>query len=212
MDVGTSTSATGSNSASSTATTGQTGTVETPSYAPEEKEEGIKTPEDTVEISDAGKKGKGHVKNKGLWNDFDMDAFKSGMRDKLMESINKSKSALKAAGVEFTKDNGDSILYNTSGLNGGKGVKAAEVPEYWNAENTSQRIVDFAMSFRGLAPELSDEEYIEKIRGAVQLGYSLAKKDLGSLPGPSAQLYNDTYNLTMKKFDDILAKSKQGAV
>jgi hypothetical protein len=211
MDVGTSTSATGSNPASSTAPTGQTSTVGTSSSAPEENEGGIKTPEDTVEISEAGKNSK-HVKGKGLWNSFDMDAFNSGMRDKLMESINKSKDALKAAGVEFAKYDSNSILYDVSKLNGGKGAKAADVPEYWNAENTSQRIVDFAMSFRSLAPELSDEEYINKIRGAVELGYKLAKKDMGAVPGPSAQLYNDTYSLTMKKFDDILAKAKQGAV
>jgi len=92
-----------------------------------------------------------------------------------------------------------------------KDVEESKVPDYWNAENTSQRIVDFAMSFRGLAPELSDEEYIEQVRAAVEKGYKLAKKDLGDLPGPTAKLFNNTYNLTMNKFDELLEKARKGA-
>ena len=200
-------------SASSTGRTGKTGKHEAhqvPNYAPKNKEEVAETPEDTLEISEeaAQKSDSVKEKRKGQWKNFDMDAFQSGIRNTLMQSINQSKEALKASGVEFAKYNSDSILYDLSGM---KDVEESKVPDYWNAENTSQRIVDFAMSFRGLAPELSDEEYIEQIRSAVEKGYRLAKKDLGDLPGPTAKLFNNTYNLTMHKFDELLEKARKGA-
>jgi hypothetical protein len=202
-------------SASNTGKTGKTGKHEAhqaPSYAPKNKDGGIDTPEDSLEISEAAQNSD-NVKEKGngKWKDFDMDAFQSGIRNTLMHSINQSRDALKAAGVEFAKYDSNSILYDLAGINGGKDVEEAKVPDYWNAENTSQRIVDFAMSFRGLAPELSDEEYIEQVRAAVEKGYKLAKKDIGDLPGPSAKLFNNTYNLTMKKFDELMEQARKGA-
>ncbi|MCL2259869.1 MAG: hypothetical protein FWC15_00780 [Fibromonadales bacterium] len=173
-------------------------------------------PTDKLEISDAAQEKQDHgnatdsVVGKGF-ADFDMDAFQGSIRSTLMQSINEAKKALMDAGVGFAKYNENSILYDLSELEKSGEVKAAEVPEYWNAENTSQRIVDFAMSFRGLAPELSDEEYIEQVRAAVEEGYRLAKKSIGDLPGPSAKLFNDTYSLTMSKFDEILAKLQKGS-
>jgi len=199
-------------SAPSTGKTGKTGKHEAhqvPSYVPKNKNEGIETPEDSLEISEAAQSSDSvKEKNKGQWKNFDMDAFQGSIRDALMQSINQSKEALKAAGVEFAKYNSDSILYDLSGM---KDVEESKVPDYWNAENTSQRIVDFAMSFRGLAPELSDEEYIEQVRAAVEKGYKLAKKDLGDLPGPTAKLFNNTYTLTMKKFDELMEQARKGA-
>jgi len=214
MSVNTVSTANSANNANSSASanksdkTGKTGKHETataPSYAPEKKTEAIETPKDTVEISEAALDSEKVKGNKDYWKDFDMDAFQTEIRNTLMASINQSKKTLQDAGIEFVKYDEDSILY--SGVP--KDTKAAEVPEYWNAENTSQRIVDFAMSFRSMAPELSDEEYIEQVRKSVQLGYKLAKKDVGSMPGPSAQLFNDTYNLTMKKFDDLVEQAKK---
>ena len=172
------------------------------------------TPKDTLDISEKALENK-EVKGKSgkdVWKDFDMDAFHSEIRNKLMQSVNKAKDSLLQSGIEFAKHDSNSLLYDLTGLNGGKEIQAAKVPDYWNAENTSQRIVDFAMSFRGMAPELSDEEYIDQIRAAVQKGFGQAKSMLGDMPGPSAKLYNDTYNLAMKKFDDILAQSKNGAL
>jgi len=203
-----------SGSSSSTNKTGKTGKHEsaTPhSYVPAQKTEGIETPKDTVEISEAAiesseKAENEKVKGNNQWKNFDMDAFQSEIRNTLMESINQSKKTLMDAGVSFVEYNEDSILYKVD-----KDTKAADVPEYWGAEKTSQRIVDFAMSFREMAPELTDEEYIEQVRKSVQLGYKLAKKDVGSLPGPSAKLFNDTYNLTMKKFDDLVAEAQKKA-
>jgi hypothetical protein len=217
MDVSTTKSATSAakspNSAAKTENHGKTGKQESASYAPENKKGGKPAPEYKLEISDAAQEKKdaesgSEVKVGNGFKDFDMDAFQGQIRSKLMESVNQAKNALMKAGVEFAKYNEDSILYDLSGLKDGNNIKAADVPEYWNAENTSKRIVDFAMSFRGLAPELSDEEYINKMRDAVELGYKLAKKDLGGLPGPSAKLFNDTYSLTMKRFDELMAQAQ----
>lgn len=207
MDLNASVPASAPSSASAnTSQTGQTGKQETvaAAAAAESKEENM-TPKDTVEISDAAEAASEKAKSEeGHWKDFDMDAFQQGIRNQLLESINESRNALKDAGVELYESEGDSVLYNL----GDKDVKAAEVPEYWNAENTSQRIVDFAMSFRELAPELTDEEYINQVRDAVELGYKLAKQDVGAMPGPSAQLFNDTYNLTMEKFDKYMEEAQ----
>jgi hypothetical protein len=215
MDVSTTKSATSVRSHDSADKAGKTksGKHEAVSYAPEDKKSSAPAPEYKLEISEAAqdKKEAGNGVEAKVGNgfkDFDMDAFQGAIRSKLMQSIFESKKALSGAGVEFAKYSEDSILYDLSGLKDGDKTKAADVPEYWNAENTSQRIVDFAMSFRGLAPELTDEEYIEQVRKAVELGYKLAKRDLGDLPGPSAKLFNDTYGLTMKKFDDLVEQAK----
>jgi len=195
-----------SGSSSNSGRTGKTGKHETtpfPSYVTVKKTEKIETPKDIVEINEAALDSE-KVSNKGQWKNFDMEAFQTEVRNKLMDSINQSKKTLLDAGVGFAEYNESSILYKVD-----ENTKAADVPEYWNAEKTSQRIVDFAMSFRSLAPELSDEEYIAQVRSAVERGYKLAKKDVGSLPGPSAKLFNDTYSSTMKKFDELVEQAKK---
>ncbi len=219
MDVSTTKSANsavrGYESAARADKQGKTGKQEAVSYNQNHKNKngGIPIPEDKLEISEAAQDKKEaesgeEAKVGGGFKDFDMDAFQGAVRSKLMQSIFESKKALMDAGVEFAKFNEDSILYDLSGLKDGENIKAADVPEYWNAENTSQRIIDFAMSFRELAPELSDEEYIEQVRKAVDLGYKQAKQAVGDLPGPSAKLFNDTYNLTMKKFDELVEQAR----
>lgn len=125
---------------------------------------------------------------------FSLDEFRAAIRDELLQML-KAKDE-KSPEMEIYSD----IPYQVS-----EEEEAAEVPEEWNAENTSQRIVDFALSFRGNASDLSDEEFVEQIRSAIQDGFRLAKNDLQALPGPSAKLFNDTYSLTMEKLDKALA-------
>ncbi|MBN2037542.1 MAG: DUF5610 domain-containing protein [Chitinispirillaceae bacterium] len=74
------------------------------------------------------------------------------------------------------------------------------IPEYWNAENTSQRIVDFALQFFG-AFEGSGEEFLAIIKGAIDKGFNEARDMLGELPEPVSELINDTYDLVMQKLD-----------
>jgi len=85
----------------------------------------------------------------------------------------------------------------------------ADVPEYWNAENTSQRIVDFSLSFRDLFKG-SDEEYYNIIKGAIEDGFKQARDILGDLPGSVNNLVNNTHDLAMQKLDQWLAGKTNG--
>lgn len=177
-------------------------------HPPEQTAASPKVPSDTVELSD--KSEEGNVSGDATssvgngFADFDMEAFQAEMRQKLLDMVKEAKKAAKDAGVEFDAKWSDEILYSVP-----EETKAAEVPEYWNAENTSQRIVDYSMSFRSLAPDLSDEEYITTIRDATIAGFKEAKGILGDLPGSVGKLFNDTYNLTMKRFDELLQKARE---
>jgi len=149
---------------------------------------------------------------KGAWAGFDKAAFETEMRDKLLSQIRDSQQVLKDAGVKFY--GGEGLLYDLS---------QAPTEEYtdeqmgvgqdWGAEATSDRIVQFALAFRGSkgASDLTDEEFVEKIRGAIQEGFRLAKGDLGELPGPTGKLFNDTYQATMDKLDKALEEMKTPA-
>lgn len=129
---------------------------------------------------------------------FDLDAFRAEIRAELLDMVSQSKKQAQATNPEIPTIS--EIPYNVM-----DNEVAAEVPEEWNADNTSQRIVDFALSFRSQASGLTDEEYIDQVRSAIQQGFKLAKEDLGGLPGPSAKLFNDTYDAAMKKLDKVLA-------
>ena len=83
----------------------------------------------------------------------------------------------------------------------------AEVPEYWNAENTSQRIVDFAVSFSGLF-EGGDEKFAEMMKQAIEEGFKQAREMMGEVPSSVSHLIDKTYDLTMKKIDAWLEGRK----
>jgi hypothetical protein len=137
-------------------------------------------------------------------NAVDLTRFQRAMKEQLVEQMKQAQLALQAAGKDskFVSD----ILYAVD-----KDQKAADVPDEWGADQTSQRIVDFALAFRGAAKGMSDEEFIETIRKSIQEGFRSAKGDLKDLPGPSAKLFNDTYEAAMKKLDDTLATWKNEA-
>jgi hypothetical protein len=81
-----------------------------------------------------------------------------------------------------------------------RNVPKLEIPEYWNAENTSQRIVDFATSFLDVF-EGKGESFLTIIKDAIDDGFSQAREMLGELPDAVAELSDDTYALTMDKLD-----------
>jgi len=76
-----------------------------------------------------------------------------------------------------------------------------DIPEYWNAENTSQRIVDFAVSFYG-SFQGKGEDYLKTIKAAIEEGFKQAKEILGDLPDAVSGLMQDTYDLVMKKLEE----------
>ncbi len=75
-----------------------------------------------------------------------------------------------------------------------------QLPEYWNAENTSQRIVDFAVSFFGFFNGKT-EEFTEIIKKAIDEGFKQARELLGNLADSVSNLIDSTYRLTMEKID-----------
>ena len=75
------------------------------------------------------------------------------------------------------------------------------MPEFWNAENTSQRIVNFATAFYGIHGEGSLDDFVNSIKDAVKAGFGEAKEELGELPGAVKGLINKTYDLVMQKID-----------
>ncbi len=74
----------------------------------------------------------------------------------------------------------------------------AAMPEYWNAENTSQRIVDFATSFFSLS-KMSVDDYVEMMKGAIDQGFGQAVDEMDELPGAVNGLISKTHNLAMEK-------------
>ncbi len=77
------------------------------------------------------------------------------------------------------------------------------IPDYWNAENTAERIVNFATSFAGSQGE-GTEAFVAKIRDAIAEGFAQAKAITGALPGAAGQLRRDTESLTFAKLDKWL--------
>ena len=82
------------------------------------------------------------------------------------------------------------------------------IPEYWNAENTSQRIVDFATSFFEVSGKDADE-FGRIIIDAVKQGFKEANEILGDLPGAAGRLIAQTQSLTLEKLDAWVEQSTQ---
>lgn len=86
----------------------------------------------------------------------------------------------------------------------------AQVPEYWNAENTSDRIVHFATQMAEICG-LDPAEFAEKITQAVGLGFDQANAETGPLPGAAGKLNRDTRDLVFSKLSKWLEDRKTAA-
>jgi hypothetical protein len=113
--------------------------------------------------------------------------LKQDMIDQFVEGITGKKKAEKD-----TAEGDDAKPVEDAGIAG--------LPEYWNAENTSQRIVDFATSFLS-AFEGAGEDFVKMIRDAIEDGFSQASDLMGELPDAVGRLVGDTHELVMKKLD-----------
>lgn len=86
-----------------------------------------------------------------------------------------------------------------------KAQAQADIAEdgYWGVEQTSDRIVDFAMALTG-----GDPDKLESMRDAFKKGFEQATETWGDkLPDISQR----TYDAVMKKFDDIAAQNSADA-
>jgi hypothetical protein len=127
----------------------------------------------------------------------------SGNQDdmnKIMEYLKEQYKSMKEALIKaFIESQGGTFDDTTAATQTDK-TQATAVPEYWNAENTSQRIVDFATQFLD-AFKGSSEEFLATIKDAIDAGFKQAKDLLGDLPDSVNTLVSDTHDLVMQKLD-----------
>ena len=90
---------------------------------------------------------------------------------------------------------------NGNGENGENGI-----PEYWNAENTSDRIVKFATQIAQIAGD--DSDFAKTIVKAVADGFDQANAASGPLPGAAGELNKKTRELTFSKLSKWLDDRK----
>ena len=82
-------------------------------------------------------------------------------------------------------------------------TEEAQVPEYWNAENTSDRIVHFATQMAEISG-MDLREFGEIIKEAVSNGFDQAGAATGELTGAAAKLNKDTKDLVFAKLSNWL--------
>lgn len=105
------------------------------------------------------------------------------------------KSFLKSNGIEVKDSSNTGSTSQTASSDEIPGL-----PEYWNAENTSQRIVDFATSFLSMFKG-SGQDFLAMIKDAIDKGFSQAKDITGDLPDAVSKLTSNTHDLVMQKLD-----------
>lgn len=82
-----------------------------------------------------------------------------------------------------------------------KSIEIEGLPEYWNAENTSQRIFEFAISFHSLS-EQDTEGYYKMMRDAIISGYDEAIGEIGEVSDEVSALSQNTLELALEKLDN----------
>jgi hypothetical protein len=117
---------------------------------------------------------------------------------KIVDYIKKEYAKMKDDLGKLFLNNGDN---NVDGTQDTTGTTAdLKIPDYWNADNTSQRIVDFATSlfdaFKG-----KGEDFLKLIKDAIEQGFKEAKDAFGKLPDNISKLIGDTHDLVMQKLD-----------
>ena len=123
---------------------------------------------------------------------------------KVVDYLKQQYSSLKDEIIKsFLKSNGVDVQDSSNADSTSQTASSDEIsglPEYWNAENTSQRIVDFATSFLGMFKG-SGQDFLAMIKDAIDKGFSQAKDITGDLPDAVSKLVSNTHDLVMKKLD-----------
>jgi hypothetical protein len=136
-----------------------------------------------------------------------IEADKAAQQASLIEHLKAASKDTKAQLAQMVKDTLFSQANNASGLNLNININieininaadetqsSSDDEDYWGAEATSQRIIDFAKSLCG-----GDSSKIDTLKDAFLKGYEKAGSAWGSdLPS----VCKDTYDLVLKKFDD----------
>lgn len=136
-------------------------------------------------------------------------AWAEQMKNELkQQQVELLKQAMKHNGRTVDSGDGKFLMFFASETTTVEGVKNSDeeapiVPAYWNAENTSNRIVQMATGFAKVSG-LDPKEFAEKIKAAVQEGFSQANAITGPLPGAAGKLNQDTHRLVFEKLDKWL--------
>lgn len=75
------------------------------------------------------------------------------------------------------------------------------LPEYWNAENTAQRIFDFSVSFFSVSSQDAEGYYV-MMKEAITKGYDEAIGEIGSVSKEVSALSERTLELALEKLDE----------
>jgi cation transport regulator ChaB len=142
------------------------------------------------------------VKYSSTSMELSAEGSKEDIRDLEQYVRNQLKEMTQKIVKDFLKDAGIKVD-ESEGTEGNDVVnEAVQIPEEWNAENTSQRIVDFALSFYD-SFKGKGEEFLSKIKSAIDEGFKQAKELLGDfeMPDSVSNLVKDTHDLIMSKLD-----------
>ena len=100
---------------------------------------------------------------------------------------------LKQQGITTQIASGDRATINLEDISIDQAQELISEDGYWGAEKTSDRIIDFAISFAG-----GDPEKLEEIKANISKGFELASNALG---GTLPEISQQTYDVIMEKLD-----------
>ncbi len=148
-----------------------------------------------LEVSQEAKKT--YTPNTALVNQLKQDAenFQNKFRQMILDMMSKQ------AGTYGTATDDAMWKFLASGdytVDAATKAQAqADIAEdgYWGVEQTSDRIIDFAVALTG-----GDPDKVEEMREAFKKGYAQAEKTWG---GELPEISQKTYDAVMKKFDKL---------
>ena len=166
--------------------------------AVEEKTEGKTTSAEkgvVYEVSSEAKKT--YTQNTALVNQLKQDAenyqnkFKQMILDIMSKQAGTYGTATDDAMWKFLASGNFTVDAAT------KAQAQADIAEdgYWGVEQTSDRIIDFAVALTG-----GDPDKVEEMREAFKKGYAQAEETWG---GQLPEISQKTYDAVMKKFDEL---------
>lgn len=148
-----------------------------------------------LEVSEEAKKT--YTPNTALVNQLKQDAenFQSKFKQMIVDMMSKQ------AGTYGTATDDAMWKFLASGNftvdAATKAQAQADIAEdgYWGVEQTSARIIDFAVALTG-----GDPDKVEEMREAFKKGYAQAEETWG---GKLPEISQKTYDAVMKKFDEL---------
>jgi len=153
------------------------------------------------------------AQNKVLWAKAQFEA-----NYQVLRSINSSQNlatsqeffAFKAS-YEFLQNASGGESLKISDENN-EGDTLTQLQDYFSPENTSQRILDVALSFFGASEtfhkdgnnEASRKKFADFIGGAINTGFNQAREILGNLPGNITTGLEKTHSIVLAGLDDFV--------